>query len=416
MNIVYVSYEDTVGRRFNGFDLCEYLLAHGDQCAMYIRLRSTMTSFLFNVWPNGVRSKIREKTANLERLLSIQNILYPPALFYRKFIRSADLVHLHLISMEYLNFLEFIPLSWMKPIVLSLHEFSPFTGCCAYPAMGCNHWQTGCHSCEDLNGLFPLRKDRTPFLWRYKYFVWNHVRPTVIVASRWMMEKVNNSPMFNECPKHLIPFGLDLNTFSPGDKLLARRELGIPKDNFVIFFRALVSPYKGLETIKSALRILRPKSPVTIVSLNGVGQLDEFIGCYHLIEIDYLRSNAAVAQLFRASDIFLMPSLQETFGMMAMEAMACAVPSVVTQGTPLEEVTRSPQAALTIPPNDPEALALAISRLMEDPEFRHALGDKARQLAEELYDFNQYARRIRETYIDLLDKNNSPKGDLRRTG
>jgi glycosyltransferase involved in cell wall biosynthesis len=231
-----------------------------------------------------------------------------------------------------------------------------------------------------------------------------------------MMQRVNRSPMFTSCEKRLIPFGLDLDVFSPGDRINARQKLGIPSNNIVIFFRALDSPYKGLDTIKKALAILKTSAPVTLITLNGVGQLDEFIGRYHLIEIDYLRDNASMVELYNAANIFLMPSTQETFGMMAMEAMACSVPSIVTQGTPMEEVTQAPEAALTIPPDDPEALAAAITRLTENQELRHAMGNKARRLAEKLYNFNEYARRIRETYVELLKKNNSPKGISRRAG
>jgi hypothetical protein len=84
MKIAFVSYEDTVGRRFNGFDLCQYLLARKDQCTMYVRFRSTVTPFLFETWPpTFYRQKIREIIARWERRLSVQNILYPPALLYR---------------------------------------------------------------------------------------------------------------------------------------------------------------------------------------------------------------------------------------------------------------------------------------------------------------------------------------------
>jgi glycosyltransferase involved in cell wall biosynthesis len=404
VNIVYVSYEDTIGRRFNGFDLSQYLTARGDNCAMYVRFHTTNAPFIFDAWPHRLRYRVREKVAGLEQALSLQNILYPPALFYRKHVRIADIVHLHLIGMEYLNFLEFIPLSWTKPIVLSLHEFSSFTGRCPYPFCGCEYWKTGCHSCPDLNGLFPLSSDRTSFLWRYKRFIWKQVKPTIVVGSAWMMNQVSSSPMFTNFEKHLIPFGLDLEIFSPGDKAAARKKLGIPQDSFVILFRALVSPYKGLETIKKALSILNPNRPVSLITINGVGQLDEFIGRYHLVEIDQFRDSSDMARLFNAADLFLMPSTQETFGMMAMEAMACGVPSIVTRHTPLEEVTRAPEAALPISADDHEALAAAIEKMIGNQALRQQMGGKARRLAEELYGFERHARQLRELYGAILQK------------
>jgi glycosyltransferase involved in cell wall biosynthesis len=407
MNIVYINYEDTVGRRFNGLDLCHYFRARGDQCSMYVRSRSVDEPFLFDVWPKGWRSKLRDKVTNLEQILSIQNLLYPPTLLYRKHIRKADIIHFHLISMQYLSLLELLPLSWQKPLVLSLHDLSLITGCCVHPSQGCDHWKSGCHSCTDLDGIFPLRKDRTPFLWKYKHYIWTHVKPVIVVASKWMMNRIQHSPMVAECEKHLIPFGLDLEVFFPGDKKKTREQLGIPKDNFVIFFRALASPYKGFDTIKKALQILDLRLPITLISLNGVGRLDDLKNRYHIMEVDCLYDSQAIANLFHAADIFLMPSLQETFGMMAMESMACGVPSVVTRNTALEEVTRAPEAALAIPPNDHGALAQAIETLVANREFRQKMGERARKLAEQLYDFKSFANSIRELYCAILAESKS---------
>ncbi len=405
MKITYVNCEDIVGQRFNGYGLCKYLNQYfDDQCHMYVREKLSNASFITPVWP-GKRVRMCRLATRAEQKLSLQNILYPPALIYRKYIKEADIIHLQLIAMQYLSYWELPLLAIKKPVVLSLHDFTAFSGCCSNPYNGtCEQWETGCDSCQDYsNGVFALRRPTTAFHWKYKKWVWNKVRPDVIVASQWLMDRVNRSPMFEKCRKHLVPFGLNLKIFRPAagsEKAKLRYKLGIPQNNFVIIFRAYNSPYKGLEAIRQAIRMLPEglSKNITFITMNGCGFLNEFIGRSHILEYDTVAREQDMADLFRASDLFLMPSVQETFGMMAIESMACGVASIVSTNTPLPEVTRAPQAALTIPAGDAPVLCQAMTNMINDAEMRCKMAHRARELAVDLYDFRRYARSMREIY------------------
>jgi glycosyltransferase involved in cell wall biosynthesis len=410
MRIAYVNYEDTVGRRFNGYDLCNHYIENGDQCVMFTRFQSTDESFQRKIWP-GRTEFVRRLATRFEKECSIRNMLYPPMLSWRKEMRSAEVIHLHSIAMEYMSTWEAVLLHKIAPIVMSLHDFTGFTACCAHPHEGtCENYKSGCHSCPDhKTGLFPLKRDTTNFLWNYKRKVWAKVRPDIVVASKWMLQAVGESPLFAGMRIHCIPFGLDLNIFTPADKQATRKALGIPLEHFVIMFRALESPYKGLETIKNALRLLRERTarPITLLVLNGVGLLDEFLGQYRLHEVELVRDQAAMAQLYQASDLFLMPSTRETFGMMAMEGMACGVPSIVSEGTALMDVVRAPEAGLAIAPGNAEQLAQAMQTFLDDATMRAGIGKRARELAVELYDFRRYAADMRALYTSLLPRQGS---------
>ncbi len=401
MRIIQINYEDNIGRRFNGNDLCKYYNEFGDNCKMFVRLKTTDEKYIETIYNGRLLGFIQKKVSAIESILSIQNMLYPPLLYLKREIRDADIIHIHLISMEYISLWELVLLSFIKPIILSIHEFSPFTGRCPYPPSDCEKWMTGCFSCTDLSGIFPLRVDRTRFLWMYKKRIWRRIKPTIIAGSQWMLKNIEDSPMFLHCEKKLVPFGLDLNKYQPGDKEFARKKLGIPKDHFVIMFRALSSPYKGLSTIKEALKLISPNQKITILTINETGHFNEFQKKFHVLELGWIKDS--LEELYQAADVFLMPSTQETFGMMAIEAMACGVPSVVTLDTPLVEVTRAPEAAFSIHKNNPIELAKAIETLMKNINLRQVMSIRSREIAIEQYDFIKYASNIREIYQTKID-------------
>lgn len=227
----------------------------------------------------------------------------------------------------------------------------------------------------------------------------------IVVASRWMLERVNASPFYSHCEKHLIPFGVDLDVFRPGDPQRVRRELGIPRDRLVMAFRGLDAPSKGLRYLRQALeRIGDRKTPILLLITNGSGFFDQLKDRFEIRELGVVADSREMARIYQAADVFLSPSLQETFGMMCVEAMACGIPCVVTEDTPLPEITRAPEASLVVPRRNPELLAYAIDRLLDDIELRNKLGRRGRELAVELYDFKDYARRMRELYVYAQEK------------
>ena len=415
MNIAYISYEDAVGCRFNGLDLCRYFRQHGDICDMFVCDRYSQEHYVWQVWPDGLHRRMRNILTAMETRMSLKNMFYPPALCFRKPLRRADVIHAHHISHSYLNFMEFPILSRLKPLVLTLHDFSIFTGHCPNPPDDCHKWKNGCRHCPDLNSVFSLRRDTASLLWKYKKAIWSNTSMNIVVASHWMLDKVNASPMFDHCEKHCIPFGLDLDIFIPGDKDAARRSLCIPVDNHVLMFRGLDAPAKGLPYLCEALHRLDQKKNLTLLTLNTNGHklFDDLAKKHQLIDLGCVTSSQTMTAMYQAADVFVAPSLQETFGMMPVEAMACGVPVIVSEDTPQPEITCIPETGLVVPRRDPEALAAAMERMLDDSGMRLRMGRRGREIAIELYDFRQHARRLRELYNYVIDKRRKRPGKPR---
>jgi glycosyltransferase involved in cell wall biosynthesis len=103
-----------------------------------------------------------------------------------------------------------------------------------------------------------------------------------------------------------------------------------------------------------------------------------------------------------ASDIFLMPSIAEAFGVMAIEAMASSVPVIVFEDTALPETTYSPEAGITVPSKNYIALRDAIQNLINFPQERDRRGSAGRRIAELQYGEEKFVKNLAELYFKKL--------------
>ena len=111
-------------------------------------------------------------------------------------------------------------------------------------------------------------------------------------------------------------------------------------------------------------------------------------------------SNEEMAEQYARATICVTPSLYEGFGLPAAEAMSCAAPVVVTDGGALPEVAGD--AARVVPAGNADALAAAIADLLDDPEARQALGQRARQRCLAEFSWDVCAARLVDHYRDAI--------------
>jgi glycosyltransferase involved in cell wall biosynthesis len=179
----------------------------------------------------------------------------------------------------------------------------------------------------------------------------------------------------------VIPHGVDHERFAPSgsdvDDLRALTAHGITPP-FIAFVSTL-EPRKGVPTLLAAFARLAPAHPdlrLALVGADGWGIADirNAIATHHLatrvIRPGYL-PDAVIPALYRRAAAVASPSLEEGFGVPALEALACGAPLVTTTGSALEEVVGD--AALTVPPGESEALADALARVLGDAELERRL-------------------------------------------
>jgi glycosyltransferase involved in cell wall biosynthesis len=398
MKVLQVNGYESPGRRFNGLSIAPLLKQHGIESQHLVWAKDTTDPDVLSFegrWTKPINRLVNR----LERAASLQSVLYPHAaqMLRMPAFKAADLLHLHIIHSGYLSLSDLPKITRQKPTVWTLHDPWAMTGHCIYP-FECQRWQTGCGQCPDLNIEFPLLMDTTKFLFNYKRRAYKNSKFELIVASQWMRTMVEASPLFEDVTLHHIPFGLDLKFFAPDAAPNARQRLGIPDNALVLTFRAVENDFKGLPYIMAALEQIKTKQPVCLLTFNSKGLLEKFADRFQLVELGWTNDAALTRDAFVASDIFLMPSLVEAFGVMAIEAFACGKPVIVFEGTSLPEVTFAPDVGLAVPMRDTAALTQALQRLIDNPEEREARGRQGRTMAELYYGDERYARRLAEVY------------------
>ncbi|MBB3900230.1 glycosyltransferase [Roseococcus suduntuyensis] len=387
--MLQVSSTDLAGGRFNGHAIGPRLTQRGIQSRMLVWNRQSQDATVRAFLPLRGARRMNAWLGRMERARSIHARLQYQSflLAAHPWFREADVVHYHLIHDGWFS-LDALPfLTRRKPSLWTWHDPWIMTGHCIYP-LGCGRWRTGCGACPDLTLPFAMRRDRTADQHRWKQGVVGRSRVEVILASRHMQAMAEASPIARGLSTHLLPFGVDLDFFTPGDVAAARARLGIRPDRVVIGFRgAAENMFKGGDLVIEALRGLPAElaEKLCLLSTHAHGQTLPFVDRHQVVELGWNTDPLLVRDSLLAADFFVMPSRAEAFGMMAIEAMACGKPVIVTDGTSLPEVTQAPEIGIAVPAGDVPALTAAILRLIQNPYERAARGAAGRALAEARY-------------------------------
>ena len=213
----------------------------------------------------------------------------------------------------------------------------------------------------------------------------------LVYQSRWIRsEAVGSAPWLERKPAYRVPNGYDTARYAPRPYagVAFRAEHGITPETFVVLTLAKLARYKGQEVAMAALDRLRRTGARVLYVVCGDGareaELRAFAASLELPTVftGLLEPDGVVAAL-AAADLVVHPSQREIFPNAVGEAMACGCPIVAVDGGGTGElVGRDGQAGLLVPPNDPDAMALAIGGLIEDPARRTAMGLAARRRIE----------------------------------
>ena len=187
----------------------------------------------------------------------------------------------------------------------------------------------------------------------------------------------------------VIPYGVDLQSFHPSTKKSTQLDvvdcLVVSQISYRKGIPVLLEAAKQLQGVPVKFRLIGPMlSPKALSGLpeNVVYEGAIYPGC--------------VADIMRQADLFVLPTLEDSFGLVVSEAMASGLPVISTNHAGASEVIDQGVSGIIVPAGDVEALTDSIRRLATSPDLRYALGQAARLKIQEAYSWDSYGKRVLE--------------------
>ena len=211
----------------------------------------------------------------------------------------------------------------------------------------------------------------------------------------------------------IIPPGVDVSRFYPIPIDEAKEVIGVPPCESLLLYVGRIEPLKGIDILIQAIKLLQQeKTYVCLVVIGGdpeagtenrseemqrLQTMTEQAGLSELVTFLGKRSQDTLPYYYSAAEVVVVPSHYESFGMVALEAMACGTPVVASQVGGLAFLVQDGVTGYTVPVDDPRELASRLSKILCDPELRRKMGDQALEVARE-YAWENIARQVAELY------------------
>ena len=195
--------------------------------------------------------------------------------------------------------------------------------------------------------------------------------------------------LYDACPDnvHVVTPGVDLYTFTPGlGRSASRTAIDMPQEGLVVSFVGRIQPHKGPEVLIRATSelvkhspLLRSKLIVNIVGgasganteeVDRLRELSSWLGIQDVVRFSPPVPRADLVQWYRASDLVVVPSYSESFGLVALEAQACGTPVVATAVGGLRTAVADGISGVLVDGHDPKAWSSVIARLLQEPQRR----------------------------------------------
>jgi D-inositol-3-phosphate glycosyltransferase len=189
----------------------------------------------------------------------------------------------------------------------------------------------------------------------------------------------------------VVPPGVDTDVFTPGDLRRARSAIGIGERDAVIVFAGRIQPLKGPDVLVRGIALLARQHPerrwrvVIVGGVSGTGRLgghrlDELaarLGVSEYVDFRPPVPAAELVELYRAADVVAVPSYNESFGLVALEAQAAGTPVIAAAVGGLTVAVADGISGLLVPGHDPQAWADALATVVLDPARRERMSAAA---------------------------------------
>ncbi len=256
-------------------------------------------------------------------------------------------------------------------------------------------------------------------------FIYQRV-DSLLVMSEALRENVLATHPIDDRKVEIVNLGLDFERFNP-ERVDARRQRadwGAADDTVVVGLVGRIDPAKGQGTfIKAAAGLMKRigsdrKLRFVVVGEETLGsedghleELKAMVTQFHLEEsVLFTGYMENIPEVMQAFDVFVMPSKQEAFGLVAIEAMAMECPIVISSGGSAQEIVGREEFGLLTRPDDAFDLQHRLRALIEDEATRQEMGRRARLHVKSKYDCRLRLQRTLEVYQKAFEKRGTFSG------
>jgi D-inositol-3-phosphate glycosyltransferase len=240
----------------------------------------------------------------------------------------------------------------------------------------------------------------------------------VIVATLAELTQLRFLYKANQSKLVIIPPGVDVSHFYPIPADEAKLYVGLKPEDRMVLFVGRIEPLKGVDTLIQAMSCvqLKEERPVHLAIIGGDPAASPQEMSAEMARLQKLCDDLAVGQTvvflgkrdqdklpyyYSAAELLVMPSHYESFGMVALEAMACGTPVIASEVGGLAYLVRDGETGFTIPDQEPEALCEKISWLLRDHDLHATMSQRAVEYAQD-YAWDKIAKQIVDVYKNLL--------------
>ena len=250
------------------------------------------------------------------------------------------------------------------------------------------------------------------------------VRESAAIVAASTIELAELRQLYRADPSRVavIPCGVDPEVFKPVRQADAREALGRDQCERLVLFVGRIEQIKGIDVLLRALGLLFQRHPdlrsdVCLLVVGGAldpgddaPETEKIPELRRLVHEHRMEANVAfvgsrdqeqLALYYAAADVCAVPSLTESFGLVALEAMACGTPVVGTRVGGLQTLIEDGESGLLVPAGDDTALAEAIHAVLTDHRLRTHLSHGARERAER-FTWSRVGQRMTELYDKVL--------------
>lgn len=303
-----------------------------DANIFYVQKPSRLLAKLSPLFKRNLEGTIRRK---LPYYLANDLELFPSSnkILETKQFKSADIVHCHNLHSGYFNLKTLQKIAKEKPVVWTFHDMWPITAHGAHSFDG--QVKNGFFECPSLDVYPPIAWHNENYLMRKKRKIYQNSPFHIVAQSLWTKGKIEES-LLKDKPTSLIYNGVDTNIFKPYLKNEARIKLSLPLTKKIILFLnkgGEKNAWKGGQYVQKIIDLYGQHPDFLFIYVGGEKKIES-----NIIKSGYVEDENLLAQYYSAADIFLYPSLAESFGLVVAEAQACGLLTVAFQTGGIPEI------------------------------------------------------------------------------